>query len=70
MNIATTDKNIEILKCKCMGDHYKYLVKLTPQIWAVLIYDETDENQIWESVYLTYKDALYAYNHYKGGTDR
>lgn len=53
-----------------MGEYYKYLCKLTPQLWAVLVYDETDEVQIWESVYLTYKDALYAYNHYEGGTDR
>ena len=70
MNVVTTDKNIEILKCKCMGDHYKYLCKLTKQLWAVVVYDDTDENQIWECVYFSYKDALYAFNHSDWGTDR
>lgn len=70
LNIVTTDRNIEILKCKCMGDYYKYLCKLTPQIWAVVVYDDTDDNQIWECVYWTYKDALYAFNHYNKDFNR
>lgn len=65
MNIATTSKHIEILKCHHVHDFYKYLCRLTPTLWAVLVYDETDENQIWESVYFSEKDALYAYNHFK-----
>lgn len=65
MNIATTDPNIKVLKCRHGEDYYKYLCKLTPSLWAVLVYDETDENQVWECVYFSEKDALYAYNHYK-----
>ena len=66
MNVATTSKDIEIIKCRHVQDYFKYLCRLTPGLYAVLVYDSTDENQIWECVYFSYKDALYAYNHYKG----
>ena len=64
MNIATTSKDIEIIKFRHISDYYKYLVKLTADLWAVLVYDSTDENQIWECVYFSEKDATYAFNHW------
>jgi len=66
LNVATNCKDINVLKCRHLKDYYKYLVQLTPELWAVLVYDDTDENQIWECVYFSYTDALFAYNHYNG----
>lgn len=66
MNVACTSREIEILKCRHIKDIYKYLCKLSKDLWAVLVYDNTDENQIWECVYFSEKDAIYAFNHYKG----
>lgn len=66
MNVATTSRHIEILKCRHIKDFYKYLVRLTPELWAVLVYGPDDETLIWECVYFSEKDALYAYNKYKG----
>lgn len=64
MNIATSSKDVDVLKCRHINDFYKYLCRLTPDLWAVLVYDDTDENQIWECVYFSEKDALFAYNHW------
>lgn len=66
MNVATTSKDIEVLKCRHIKNCYKYLCKLSPTLWAVLVYDETDENLIWDNVYFSEKDALYAFNRYNG----
>lgn len=66
MNVATTSKDIEVLKCRHIKDYYKYLCKLSPTLWAVMVYDETDENLVWDNVYFSEKDALYAYNHFDG----
>lgn len=66
INVATTSKDIEVLKCKHIKDYYKYLCKLSSTLWAVLVYDNTDENQTYECVYFSYNEALYAYNHYNG----
>lgn len=69
MNVATTSRHIEILKCRHIHDYYKYLCKLSPTLWAVLVYGEDDETLIWDNVYFKETDALYAFNHYIRGVD-
>lgn len=64
MNIATTSKHVEVLKCKHDCDYYKYLCKLSSTLWAVLVYGPDDETLIWDNVYFKEKDALYEYNHF------
>ena len=64
MNIVT-DLNGKVIKCYHNGTYYKYLVELVGNLWALLIYSNDDETQIWSSIYLTRKDAVYAYNHWK-----
>lgn len=65
MNIATTSKHIEILKCKHLQDYYKYLCRLTSELWCLLVYGADDETLIYENIYFRYSDALYEYNHFK-----
>lgn len=65
INVATTSKDIEILKCRHIKDYYKYLCKLTSELWAVLVYDDTDENLIYENIYFSYIEALHEYNRFK-----
>lgn len=69
MNVATSSNHVKVLKCKHLKEYYKYLCKLTSDLWAVLVYDDTDENQIWECVYFSYADALHAYNNFKKGEE-
>lgn len=64
MNVATTSKDIEVLKCRHIKDYYKYLCKLSPTLWAVLVYGEDDETLIWDCIYFSEKAALFAFNHY------
>ena len=69
MNVATTSKHIEVLKCKHINGIYKYLCKLSPDLWALLVYGEDDETLIYDNVHFKYNDALYEYNHYDKGDE-
>ena len=64
MNVATSSKDIEILKFRYIKDYYKYLCKLTPELWCLLVYGPDDETLIYENIYFSYNDALYNYNHF------
>lgn len=66
MNIATTSKDIEIIKCRHIRNYYKYICRLTPTLWAVLVYGPDDDTLIWNNVYFSERDATYAFNHYNG----
>ncbi len=64
MNIATTSKDIEVLKCRHINDYYKYLCKLSSTLWALLVYGEDDETLVWDNVYFSEREALYSFNHW------
>lgn len=49
------------MKCK-HTKVYKYLLQMSPTLWAVVVYDTDDETQLSSQTYLRYKDALYAFN--------
>ena len=66
MNVATSSKDVEVLKCRHIKDVYKYLCKLSSTLWVVLVYGPDDDTLIWDNVYFTETDAKYAFNHYKG----
>lgn len=61
--ILITSKE-HLMKNECEPEEHKYLVQLTPELWEVLVYDDTDENLIYENSYFSYNDALYAYDHW------
>lgn len=61
--ILITSKE-HLMENECEPEEYKYLVQLTPELWEVLVYDDTDENLIYENSYFSYNDALYAYDHW------
>ncbi len=65
MNVATSCKDIKVLKCRHGKRVYKYLCQLSTNLWALLVYGEDDETLEWDCVYFSYADCLYAYNHYK-----
>ncbi len=56
----------KVLKCKHIDGFYKYLLQLSPTLWAVIVTDEND-NQIFVESDLSYKESLYKYNHWKEG---
>lgn len=65
MNVATTSKDIKVLKCRHGKHIYKYLCQLSTNLWCVLVYGEDDETLEWDNVAFSYADALYIYNHYE-----
>lgn len=57
-----------VLKCKHIDGFFKYLLQLSPTLWAVIVTDEND-NQIFVESDLSYKESLYKYNHWKDEKD-
>ena len=63
INLATTDKNMNILKMHHGKDFYKYLVQCTSTMWYVLKYADDDETLLYAANWLSLKDATFDYNH-------
>lgn len=71
MNIVAVDKHWKVVKCRCCGNYYKYLCKITETMWYVTVYDSDDETLLYAANWMSLNDAIYDYNHYRReGNDR
>ena len=55
------------LKYKHINDKYFALYEMTKEMWAVVVYDENEEDILFSCIELSYNAALHKYNQIKNG---
>lgn len=53
------------VKYKHIGNKYYALYEMTKEMWAIVVYDENEEDILFSCVELDYTTALHKYNQIK-----
>jgi len=69
MNVATNDKNWNIVKWKHLDNIYKYLSQITETMFYVTVMDNDDETLLYAANWLSLRDATKDYNRIKNKYD-
>lgn len=69
MNVATNDKNWNIVKWKHLDNIYKYLSQITETMFYVTVMDNDDETLLYAANWLSLRDATKDYNRIKNKDD-
>lgn len=48
-----------------VDSNWRYVVQMENNIYALLIFDESDSELIFSNIYFSYKSVLDAFNHFK-----
>lgn len=59
--------DFKTLRYKHLGDKYFALYEMTKEMWAIVVYDENEEEILFSCVELSYTAALHKYNQIKNG---
>ena len=59
--------DFKTIKYKHLGDKWFALYEMTKEMWAVVVYDENEEDILFSCVEFDYATALHKYNQIKNG---
>ena len=59
--------DFRVIKYKHIKDKYYALYEMTKEMWAIVIYDNSEEEILFSCVELDYATALHKYNQIKNG---
>lgn len=59
--------DFRVVKYKHIKNRYYALYEMTKEMWAVVVYDENEEDILFSCVEFDYTTALHKYNQIKNG---
>lgn len=59
--------DFRVVKYKHIKNRYYALYEMTKEMWAIVVYDENEEEILFSCVELDYATALHKYNQIKTG---
>lgn len=60
--------DFHIIKYKHIKNRYYALYEMTKEMWAIVVYDDNEDNVLFSCIELNYTIALHKYNQIKNGS--
>lgn len=60
--------DFHVIKYKHTKNRYYALYEMTKEMWAIVVYDDNEEDILFSCVELDYTTALHKYNQIKNGS--